>query len=717
MSGTHRSTRGTVTAPRRDAQGPLGGSGPAPSKTPTGGHGAGLRLDIEGLRGIAVLTVLLYHLGAPVLSSGFAGVDIFFVISGFLITGLLIREAERTGRVSMLDFYARRARRLLPAASLVLVVTAVAGWWLLPGSTHVNLGRDTVASTLYVLNWELAARSVDYLAEDAAPSALQHYWSLSVEEQFYVVWPLLILLCLVLVRRFGLRLRPTLIVAIGGVGLASFAWSLIATANEPATAYFVTTTRVWELAVGAGLAIAANRLALASRAVVQVLAWAGAVGIALGVTIFSGSTPWPGYAAALPVLGTAALIAAGGAGHSTLPGRALSWKPLVWIGGISYATYLWHWPLIILSKEVFGKPGLLQAPVLAAASIGLAWLTGKLVERPVRFHPALVARPLRSLLVALVAMATTCAVGVAVALSVPSLASYDSVTEPGARALVADPDGADWTVIDDPRQAFTMSGKVVPDPSVATEDQPLVDECQVRGPLAELPPERCTFGDVDGDLEVAMMGDSKMVQWYPALDRLGELEGWRIRTLGKAGCVPSRTGKPEQKCDEYSNNVLDSFAEGDAPDRVIISVRGAYDDSGRGFAEAVEEMQDLGIDVVLLADNPGPPSGKRVYQCVDRNTEYQSCGFDADRGYAESGLGIMQEAAEESGAPLVDLNEFICPESRPRCAPAIGGVLVYRQSSHLTQTYVYTMLPMLHRELARLGWTDEDPASITLDLP
>ncbi|WP_299052719.1 acyltransferase family protein [uncultured Nocardioides sp.] len=717
MSGSHRSARDTVTAPRRAERGPAEKGGPVAPKASTGGHGAGLRLDIEGLRGIAVLTVLLYHLGAPVLSSGFAGVDIFFVISGYLITGLLIREAERSGRVSMLDFYARRARRLLPAASLVLLVTAAAGWWLLPGSTHVNLGRDVVASTLYVLNWELAARSVDYLAEDAAPSALQHYWSLSVEEQFYVVWPLLILLCLVLVRRFGLRLRPTLIVAIGGVGVASFGWSVYATAVEPATAYFVTTTRVWELAVGAGLAIAANRLALAGRSVVQVLAWLGAVGIVLGVTVFSGSTPWPGYAAALPVLGTAALIAAGGTGHSTLPGRALSWRPLVWIGGLSYATYLWHWPLIVLSKEVFGKPGLLQAPVLAAASIGLAWLTGKLVERPVRFHPALVARPLRSLLVALVAMAVTCAAGVAVALSVPTLPAYDDVTEPGARALVANPDGEEWTVISDPRDAFDRSGTLVPDPSVATLDQPLVDECQVRGPLAELPPERCTFGDVDGDVEVAMMGDSKMVQWFPALDRLGDIEGWRIRTLGKAGCVPSRTGKTDQKCDEYSNNVLDSFAEGDAPDRVIISVRGAYKNSGRGFAAAIDEMQEMGIDVVLLADNPGPPSGKRVYQCVDRSERYGGCGFDAQRGYDESGLGIMEDAAEETGAPLVDLNPFICPESRPRCSPAIGGVLVYRQSSHLTQTYVYTMLPMLHRELARLGWSDVDPDTITLDLP
>ena len=271
----------------------------------------GVRLDIEGLRAIAVTMVLVYHTGAGVLSGGFAGVDVFFVISGFLITSLLLRELTRSGTVSISAFYARRARRLLPAASLVILVTLALGWWVMPSSARSDLGADGIAAALYVLNWTLAARSVDYLAEGAAVSPLQHYWSLCVEEQYYVVWPLAILLAVAVARRLGWRPRQVLLVLVAVGGVASLAYSVWATGTSPATAYFVSTTRVWELAIGSLLAFAAGSLGGLSARASFLLAWSGLAAIACTALLFSRSTPWPGAAALVPTLGTAAVIAAG----------------------------------------------------------------------------------------------------------------------------------------------------------------------------------------------------------------------------------------------------------------------------------------------------------------------------------------------------------------------------------------------------------------------
>ena len=272
--------------------------------------GTALRGDIEGLRAIAVGTVLLYHLGLPWLPGGFVGVDVFFVISGFLITSLLLRESTKTGTVSISDFYARRARRLLPAASTVLLFTAVVGWFVLPRAARGDLATDVVASTFYVVNWALANRSVDYLAEDSAPSPLQHYWSLSVEEQYYVVWPLMILVGLFLARRARLKAKPVLAAMLAATALASFVHSVLHTRAEPATAYFWTTTRVWELAIGALLAFLVVRLHGLGRWAAQALALAGLVLIGWSAVVLTSKSPWPGHLALLPTLGAAAIIAA-----------------------------------------------------------------------------------------------------------------------------------------------------------------------------------------------------------------------------------------------------------------------------------------------------------------------------------------------------------------------------------------------------------------------
>jgi len=690
-------TAATGTSDEATAAGRRAGRAAGPGRA----RGAGLRTDIEGLRAVAVGTVLVYHASSAYLPGGFVGVDVFFVISGFLITSLLLREAERTGSVSLVGFYARRVRRLLPAASLVLLVTVVAGWLLLPRSAHGDLATDTAAATAYVVNWALAARSVDYLAEGALPSAVQHYWSLSVEEQYYVLWPLLVLAVLLVARRTRRQPRLMFAATAGAVLVVSFTYGVVATASDPATAYFVTPTRLWELAIGSVLACLVVEAARLPRLAAEVLAAAGVAGIVVASVAYSTSTAWPGAAAALPTVATAAVIAAGCASSGTIAARALSLRPLVWVGGLSYAIYLWHWPLLVIARADHHL-GRLDSLGVALLSVPLAWLTRTLVEDRVRFHPVLVARPWRALAIGGIAMTTCLAAAAALWWSAPRL--DDATGGPGATALVADPGADRWQVVDDPARVVTTRGPLTPDPAVAPEDSPTYydDGCQrVPGQVDVLP---CEYGDPEGTTTVALLGDSKMGQWFVGMDGIARSEGWRLQLRLKSACSFTLEGL-EPDCAEYARNVLDGFARDGAPDVAIVSQGSAPDEPGliEGSVAALRELEAMGTRVVLIADTPSPRL-EATYRCVEQHPgHYDRC--DTPRGENVGGIGTptLRAVAERLDLPVVDLNEWICPEALDACPSAIGGVLVLRQGSHLTDTYVRTLTPMLHRELSRLG--------------
>ncbi|MCR6689490.1 acyltransferase [Cellulomonas sp.] len=312
----------------------------------------GFRRDVQGLRAVAVALVLAFHAGLPV-PGGFVGVDVFFVVSGFLITGLIADEVARTGRLRLGRFYARRARRLLPAAALALTAVVVATLVWLPVTRWREIAGDVVATALYVVNWRLADRSVDYLAEGAAASPVQHFWSLAVEEQFYVIWPLLVVALVALARMRGRRVtRRALVVGVAVVAWASVLWSVTLTDLDPARAYFVTTTRVWELAAGALLALLAHRVVRAPAGLLRAGGWAGLALLLLAAVLLDGGTPFPGTAALLPVGGTVLVLAAGLAGPGLRPLTAGVLQP---VGAASYSLYLWHWPAVVVATSLAGR--------------------------------------------------------------------------------------------------------------------------------------------------------------------------------------------------------------------------------------------------------------------------------------------------------------------------------------------------------------------------
>jgi len=674
------------------------------------------RPDIEGLRAVAVGAVLLYHAGIVFVPGGFVGVDIFFVISGFLITGLLVREVERTGRISLKRFYARRARRLLPAAAVVLIVTAVLMWLTASEADWRTFGSDIVAAALYVENWQLAARSVDYLAEGTGASPVQHYWSLSVEEQFYIIWPLLLLLVAVVVRVRRANVRVAMAAGLALIVVPSFIWSVVATAATPQTAYFVTTTRLWELGVGALVAVMTGLWMRIPVIAARVLGWVGMAAIAASVLLIDATMPWPGSLALLPVLGTAAVIVAGTVDQGGAA-RLLGLRPMVWIGGLSYSLYLWHWPLLVAAENVLGPFGQKVGLLVVVASFIPAWLSTRFVENPIRFSKRLSASSGTTLSVGLNFTAVAVVAGLVLVLAVPQTAapSDDALAGRGGATLTID--GGEITGVELSGSVSTMT----PTAALATEDTPASSSDGCTLGFEPIEPKLCSIGAADGDVTIVVVGDSKIQQWADVLSEIAEDNGWRMLLATKSACGFADAlrqlseGVSYDACPQYNKALLAELLDM-KPDAVITSQRhstayvpGTTDYKPEVMRDALVDMwttlEDRGIDVITVLDNPAPSGlpagGGEVYRCVTEVEDPSECAFDRELGVQKSGAVALLAAAERvKGVDVVDMTDAICGERE--CPPIIGDVLVYRQGSHLTNTYVKTLEPLLASRLVPL---------------
>ncbi|ADU49770.1 acyltransferase 3 [Intrasporangium calvum DSM 43043] len=672
-----------------------------------------MRGDIEGLRSVAVLFVLIYHLGVDRLSGGFAGVDVFFVISGFLITSGLLTEAERSGTVSLLKFYARRARRLLPAATVVLVFTALVGWLVMPRSQLGDLSTDVIAAALYVVNWALAFRAVDYLAEDAAVSPVQHYWSLSVEEQFYVVIPVMMILLAWVARRFGFSIRRIIAVAIALIVAVSLIYSVRHTDTAPQTAYFYSTTRAWELGIGSLLACAVPLLRrMTDRAALVVAAVGLALVLGSGLVI-STQTPWPGSAALFPTVGTAAVIAAGVANPLTPVGRLLSVRPMVWIGGLSYSIYLWHWPLIILSGQVVDLTRWHKV-LIAVASVGFAWLSKHLIEDPIRFGPLFARRTGPTLAMGAAGMALSLAAASVVYAQAPQEEVRPAAAR-GAAALGFGPDLKEPArPLQDSSPEITRSGKLYPDPALAPKDVPAyyADGCQVAVGVVAIDPS-CVYGDKAGSVTVALVGDSKLGQWFDVFNDIAKEKGWRLELYLKSAC-PFNPAQSAEDCGTFNDNVLKRLTSAAGRvDMVMTSTVKGGDSEGRaqksfvtGYDDFWKRLEAVGTRVIAISDSPAPSGDVPVYECADKHPDdLLSCAFPANDGRGSAAL--KEAVALRDGRQWIDLNPWVCPPMTDgQCPVAIGGVLVYRQGSHVTKTYADTMRPLVEMLFERAGLFD-----------
>jgi peptidoglycan/LPS O-acetylase OafA/YrhL len=706
------------------------------------------RADVEGLRAVAVLAVVAYHAGVGGVGGGFVGVDVFYVLSGFLITGLLWEELQRTGRLRLGAFYARRARRLLPAAVLVLVVTvAASSLWLSPLRARV-VAADAVAAALYVANYRFAAQRTDYLA-DASPSPLQHYWSLGAEEQFYLLWPLLLLGVFLAGRRLPGAAARAAALALGLVGLGSLALSLWLTSRSQPWAFFSLPTRAWELAAGGLVALAAPRLRRLPSMAAATLGWLGLAATLWSTARFGAATPFPGVAALLPVGGTAAVVAAGCATPRLGPELVLRRKVLQVGGKLSYAWYLWHWPLLLLAPAVAGPSlGLAQNLGLAAAAGLLAAATVRLVEDPVRFSPRLRARPGRSLALGagLTTVAVLAAAGTAAMLPSPR---GQGLAAPPATIRIPPPPRAGHAKRRDPAEARlarlsvpvlravtrAVTARTVPanlEPPLARahadQPRPVADGCLVRwlGDTSGA----CAYGSAGSRRTVVEFGDSHALQWFPALDRAARARRWRLVSLTKTTCPPVALsfwspvlGRPYVECDRWRANSL-ARIRAERPALVVLGAARHYGDVYRfqvygpawlsGLAKTVRQVRATGARVLVLGPTPKPRVD--VPDCLSRHLRnVAACTIPPAVAVDAAGVRAERRAVLRAGGSYLDVTPWLC--TKAACAVVVGNLLAYRDDNHLTTTYTTWLSPLLGLALDQaLGtggtYRSEGPLSI-----
>jgi peptidoglycan/LPS O-acetylase OafA/YrhL len=689
------------------------------------------RPDVEGLRAIAVVLVLLFHLGLGRFSGGFVGVDVFFVLSGFLITRLLLKELHRSGTISLRSFWARRARRLLPASAFVAVVTLVAAHWLLPPLSQQTLGRDAIAVGFFVVNWRFAVQLGDYFGAQlgaANPSPLLHFWSLAVEEQFYLVWPPLMLL----VSRRPRHYRRLLSLLVVFIIIASVIASVWMTHTNQTYAFYLLPARMFELLAGAGVALAAPFIRTADARVRAACGWLGLVMIVAVSVTYDATTSFPGIAAAIPVAATVLVIVAGGEGAATwAPGALLDVSPLQWIGRHSYAIYLWHWPILVLAEARWGALGFVGKTLCVALALGLSALSYQFIENPIRHSGWVVQRPRRGLLLGATLCVTTLAVAVVSIAAVPrldtgadaaapSLGAASNVGSPGTDApgdttpvSIALPAGSSTLdhliaqmqpLLQKGLRAQVVPGNIKPPLRLAADDKARIykDGCVNQGGDAHLAD--CRYGDLQSATTIVLYGDSHAAHWFPAMEKVAADHGIQLVVFTKGGCPDAQVqiippGALTQTCPEWRDKVVQKIQELH-PAMVVMSSSYHYPNADAEWATGIDQivarLAPLTPDLVILGDNPGASAVPST--CLSQHLRDATfCINRRAKGVKAGRVAAEKAAAAAHGARYIETSDWLC--TADACPVMIGDILLFRDANHLSTTASLLLAPLLDAAL------------------
>jgi peptidoglycan/LPS O-acetylase OafA/YrhL len=692
----------------------------------SGGEHRRFRPDVEGLRAVAILLVVLYHAHASLAPGGYVGVDVFFVISGFLITGQLVRELRADGRISFLAFYARRARRILPAATLTVVVTAVASALLLDPLAAKRALDDALSAVYFGANIHFAAQGADYFNAGLAPSPFQHFWSLSVEEQFYFVWPLLLVVSSLGWLRVSRRdrrervHRPVIgavIVVLAILAAISLMASIRETPASPSWAYFSIVTRAWELAVGAMVALALPRVARLDHRVAIPLSWMGLGCIALAAGLFSGTSSYPGDLALLPVLGSAAVICGGSALASRRFGAEalLGTPPFQRVGAWSYSWYLWHWPALVLAPALLGHSlSELQALAVAAVSLVIAVISFVVLERPIRGIQIVVRRPA----VGLGAGALLAALAIAIVALSGSLVGPLASTGAAPARLAAAHKLASLRadLIAGVRTVKVPSNLSPPlDAMASALPRTIADGCELAYGRDQINP--CIYGDRSSHTTVVLFGDSHAAHWFDALNSLSQQHHWRLVVITKEGCTPAEVTFRDDAtslCARWRERatariaalhpalVIVSWARWIQPEAtqtagVPTGYGGPWQD---GVAAIFQFLRRSAKHVIFISDTPYLPQS--APDCVAAHlSDVRPCTI---RRPAATILPAVKAAelriAKHEQINSIDPTSWFCA---PKICPVIvGNILVYHDKSHMTTEWSRYLAPVLGNAILRI---------------
>ncbi|MDX6254029.1 MAG: hypothetical protein QOJ11_363 [Frankiales bacterium] len=671
------------------------------------------RPDIEGLRTIAVLSVLFGHfaLGFP---GGYVGVDVFFVISGFLITRQLWSEFASTGKVHFGAFYARRARRILPAATVAIIATVLAFNRYGSSLRVKQTSMDGVFSAISGINWRLAQRGTDYFQSTAPPSPFQHFWSLAVEEQFYLLWPaLLFVIGLAFGRKFG-RLR-SVVWFLALVIAVSLYLSVHITPHSRSFAYFGLHTRAWELALGAFVAITVPVWTKMPPAFASQMSWLGLILIGISIFTFGSSTVYPGSAVILPVVGAALVIMGGSPGHPHGAEMMLKQMPFQFVGAISYSLYLWHWPVLIIGPLYLGHAMTIGDKWVAVAiSFALATSSYYLVEGPIRSRKRLVKTPGYGLSLG----------GVFVGASViTALLVITNLTIPGSGSTTAAAHVKPAATLTEIQQALAtavtvkaLPNNVTPAVANAAKDSTNVRGCLISYTQTTVPSiASCTFGNPSGARTLVLVGDSHAAGWLAAYDTYGKRNSYRIILLAKPACPPGvytnyvdgGLGRVYTECDTWRTNMFAAVKRIKPNVVVVTSQLRNIAINPDGEVAAIVNFKASGAQkVIYQQDNPFPATVVgNIPDCLLKNaSDIQKCSVQRSdplaRMDAMAQRGLEAKAAEEAGAKIMDTSEWFC--TKTTCPPVVNDIVVFKDDNHLTKTYIDYLTPELTVALNRI---------------
>ena len=590
-------------------------------------------LQIQGLRALAALLVTIFH--ARLMPGGFIGVDIFYVISGYLITGLIIREIDKSGRLDLNLFYQRRIKRLLPTSVFVLFATAIVGMFVLPPIARDALGRDLFAAAAYISNYLFAWWQNDYQNLNATPSPFIHYWSLAVEEQFYVVWPIFILF----LSRYG---KKAILNGVAVVTALSLLLSIYQTQTSPIWAFYSLPTRAWELGVGA-LLLFIPETYLRNR----YFPWLGVIGIALASFKFDETTAFPGINALLPVVATAILI-------GTIPiwprfFNDLSNNRLAqWLGAISYPLYLWHWPALVLPSSALGRPLRIRERIFCILlTVVLAHLTSKFVEQPLR-HKNWSGKKVYGF------FAATTAISLLAAILISSTASS-----------IISVKGTNYR--------FDLN-KVIERPVVYD------DGCHVN--YGETKSTACLYGEIGSKSKIVLYGDSHAAQWFPALEELAREKGFELISLTKSACPSVDVPRSDQgafknsDCQKWRENSIKRI-QVIKPDAVIVSsfqyftTPSGYPSRSTWWNEGqrrlLGDLQGSSQNLIYISDTPHPL--RDIPNCL-ASRDSHTCDS------TEKTPNVII-----NGFKKIDPTPWLCSSF---CPAIQDGYVVYRDGSHIS---------------------------------
>jgi peptidoglycan/LPS O-acetylase OafA/YrhL len=700
------------------------------------GNGAGLRPDIQGLRAVAVIAVIVDHLfGWP--KGGFVGVDVFFVISGFLITGLLEREWKRTGTISFGTFYRRRVKRILPASLLVIAATLLSAKFLFAAPRFSDTATDSLWATLFSANWRFLLQGSDYFQADGPISPLRHYWSLAVEEQFYFVWPWIMLAALVWLSRRGISQSGALRVAgtlIALLSLGSFVWSVLETSSDPGAAYYSSFSRAWELGLGAMLAFAGPVFARIPDLVRPFLANAGLLGIVTSVFVLTPTSAFPAPGALLPVLSTVLVIGAGCGGSQRFL-FALTNPVSRFLGDISFSLYLWHFPVIIFLGAILQTGSKFYFAMSLFITLGLSVYSYRLVEDPIRKSSWLSSRPkdasvaaagrerkrrsvrrlVRPLagLAAFLAVATG-AVGLKIATAPPPAPPAASSASAGFPAAPVDgPAGASLRAELEAAVPATSWPKFNPSLETLMSEDPHPDRVLNCGLPGNHTAEECTFGPKDAAKHAVLVGDSISQRWAFPLTKLYAENGWNIRIFGRPGCpfndYPMVKAADEQASCVERKQQAEDFIQLTKPDIVIVAntmVPERLSTTGKdataadwqaGMEEILGKIPAAGKRLILSP----PPFDKDVRSCYSPVGRPGDCLGTVTPLWYDVAKADMA-AAETTSSVYLDTRALFCTAGDV-CPEFAGGIPIKKDHTHFTLPYGYHIQSALKELIDKRG--------------